>query len=137
MCATTATYGMAILNTCHLPNEHLRTPHHPLRANNRQSPHTTRNLEQVHLRGPSTNQPRKNTIIAVLPLGQLLRGNQIWVLSDIQPPNKRRVPRCPTSDVERPADQCAILVVVERDGVGSLLGDAVLGDLEGLIRLCE
>lgn len=77
------------------------------------------------------DQSRKNTVVTILPPWQLLRGDNIGVLAGIEPLDKRRVLGCHTTDIRPPSEKCAVLVVVERDGAGGLLGDAVLGYLEG------
>jgi hypothetical protein len=95
-------------------------------ALHRQRSLPTRRLKQLDLRIPPSGQTRQNISTRPIPLGQLLRRNSVGVLPVVKAPHERRATHVPTTDVERPRDKRAVLVVVEDDGVGDLVGQTLL-----------
>ena len=84
---------------------------------------------QLHLGGAAADQAGQLDAAAELPLGQLLGGDRVGVLAGVEARDEARGARVAAADVEGPADEGAVLVVVESDGLGRVLGDAVLGNL--------
>ena len=87
-------------------------------------------LEQLHLGLSSSCQARQHLAARFVPLGQLGRGHLVRVLFLVQPLDQGRGACVSAPNVEGPADQGAILVGVELNGVLDLLADALSCRLE-------
>lgn len=101
-----------------------------LAARSRQSRGTRSGLEQGDLGGATADKPGELDTTAELPLGQLLLGDGVGVLSRVQAGDEAGGARVAAADVEGPANEGAVLVVVEGHRLGGVHGDAVLGGLD-------
>ena len=81
---------------------------------------------QLHLGGPPPRQPGQHLAVALVPLGQLLRGHRVGVLARVEAADERRRARGAAADVEGPADEGAVLIRVEDHVGGRVERDAVL-----------
>jgi hypothetical protein len=79
--------------------------------------------------GPPPGEAGQHDASALVPLGQLLSGHRVGVLTSIQASDERRGACGSAANVERPADESTVLVGVEDNVGGGGEGDAVLSNL--------
>lgn len=97
----------------------MNTDPHPLRAR-RERLCAARSVVQLDLRRPAPREPGKNLAAALVPLGQLLRGDSVGTLARVEAREQRRSLHRAAADVKGPADDGAVLVGVQGDArVGS------------------
>lgn len=83
-------------------------------------------LEERRLFSSTQNQPIGRLSSRVAPLWEFLPRDRVRVLTSIEAADQPRAPNVPTSDIECPADEGAVLVLVERDLVVDGRGNALL-----------
>jgi len=98
-----------------------------------------RRLEERGLSSSPKNKPTRRLPSSVTPLGQLFARYRVRVLTRVESANEARPTSVPTTDVERPTDQRAVLILVELDGINdggrdALFRRANVGSKEGSRR---
>lgn len=94
-----------------------------------------RYLEKCGLLPSAHNEAVRWLPSRVTPFGQLLQGNFVWILTGIESPDQPRAAYVPASNIKCPADQRAVLILVERDlvihgGGNALLSGSKVGSKE-------
>src|ERR1700761_5390376 len=93
---------------------------------------------QLHLCSPAPCQTRERAFAPYDLLGQLLLDDGVGALLLVEPPEESRGGHLAAPFVEGPADERAVLVVIQLDRRGGFEGDAVLGCLDNAyIHLCR